>query len=280
MSRRWLINYVLFILIIVFTWIGANYPIRDDQKIDQNRLTNLNPEDIKHIKIELVDESITLEKQGSNWQIIHPINWFANNIAAERLATLASIEPQSKLAMSQIDLSTLGLRIPKAVVSLDDKSIFFGDINQIGNRRYVLLDPNVYLISDIHHAFVSQGISGLIDNRLLPSKQEITRLSFKGFELSKTGNGWESTKPNGDSKRNKQLVSNWQSLQASKISTYDNSLTPSQKVVVTNDNDKNIEFYVLAIQPELIIAHPDLNLQYHFAEKHYYDLLSFGEPTN
>ena len=40
------------------------------------------------------------------------------------------------------------------------------------------------------------------------------------------------------------------------------------------ENGSEIEFHLMSIKPEIVIARPDLGVQYHFSEKQYYDLLS------
>lgn len=274
MSKRWLINYLLFTLIIIFTWIGYKYPITEDQRINKNEITTLKARDVREIKIETADGAIELQKQNLNWRIIHPIQWFANNIAAERLTTLASLEPHSKLPRDQIDLSTLGLRIPKAVVMLDQQSFYFGDTNRIGNRRYLMVEPHVYLASDIHYAFINQGVAGLLDTRLLPPQLELNTLQFASFKLRKVSSGWTSNQTDRSEQDINRLINNWRHKQASRINPYDASLIPLNKIKASVQNNQEIEFYILSIKPEIIIARPDLKLQYHFPDHQYYELLS------
>lgn len=278
MSKRMLINYLLLILIIIFTWIGIKYPITNDQLINRNAITTLKPGNISNIKIETADEIILLEKQGTRWQLVNPINWFANNISAERITTLAAVEPQSKLPKEQIDISTLGLRIPKAVITLNEKTIYFGDTNRIGNRRYLMVEPNVYLASDIHYAFISQGLSGLVDNRLLPSQLDLQTLKFPSFQLTKEASGWVTDSAGKSEEKTNQLISNWQKKQASAIKPYESTLTPLNKIKAGLQSGEELEFYVLSIKPEIVIARPDLNLQYHFPDHQYYELLSLDQP--
>ena len=282
MSKRWLINYLLITLIIIFTWIGNTYPIKSQEGDKKNSLTRYKPKDIESIRVETADNSIQLVKNGTNWNIESPIQWHANNVTVERLTTLASIEPQSTLPKNQIDLSTLGLRIPKAVITLNDTSIYFGDTNNIGNRRYLLNEPNVYLADDIHYAFISQGLSGLVDNRLLPFKLNLTSLKLPGYLLSKQDTGWQVTPPHeaeSDNKIATQLINTWRQKQASNIQTYVNNQAPLHKVTAGLSSGESIEFFVLSIQPEIIIARPDLKIQYHFPKHDYYSLFSLSPPN-
>ncbi len=278
-SRRWLINYLLIIMIIIFTWIGKNYQVETDGQVDAASITQLKPQEIDSIRIETADQTIQLQKQDSRWQITQPLAWLANNIAAERLATLANTPFSSNLEKDQIDLSTLGLRIPKAVVTLNQQPIYFGDVNRIGNRRYLLVDPMIYLVNDIHYAFISQGVGGLVDKRLLPPALDLRSLQFPSFQLQREQQGWSASVEDKPTEQITRLLENWQQTEARSIRDYDKTLTPLSKVKVGLQDGDRLEFYLLSIKPEIILARPDLNLQYHFSEQLYYDLLSLDSAS-
>jgi hypothetical protein len=275
LSRRWLINYFLLVLIIIFTWIGMKYPVTDEQRFDRDAITRIKPQQIETIRIQTADASISLEKKDGRWFIAEPFLWFADNIAAERLASLASAHAQSSLPSDEIDLSTLGLSIPRAVVTLNQQAIQFGGVNQIGNRRYLRVNDTVYLVDDIHFAFINQGLAGLVDKRLLPAGSGLRGLTSSGFELSLQQGQWLDG--NGESDKAKALIDNWQSIAAARIQAYDSSFTPLQKIRAEFDDGGDEEFFLLSIQPEIIIARPKLKLQYHFPEQQYYELLSLDD---
>lgn len=280
-SRRWLINYLLLILIIIFTWIGNRYPITDDQKLDQTALTTLKPDQVESIRIETADGSIQLDKKQQRWFISSPFIWFADNVAAERIASLASSTYHSKLPKSEIDLSSLGLSIPKAVVTLNQKAIYFGTTNQIASRRYLLIDSTVYLADDIHFPFISHGIAGLVDKRLLPAGSGLKSLRFPDFTLTHQQDNWLSDKAPQQAAKAAELINNWQTQAAANVKPYKSSLTPLKKIIAEFDNSQSSEFYLLSIQPEIIIARPDMKLQFHFPEHLYYELLSLDQaPAN
>jgi len=277
LSKRWLINYLLLAAIIVLTWIGYQFPIREDQKLSQKRITPMKAADIQHVRVENADQIIDIQRKGDRWMITSPIQWYANQLAINRLTTLAEQPLHSKLASSQIDLSTIGLRIPRAIVTLNDTPIAFGSTNRIGNRRYLLIPPNVYLVDDLHYAFISQGLAGLVDQRLLPPGLSLQSLRLPSGRLELREGEWTvNDKPDPRATR---LVEQWRQLQAAAIKPYQPRGTPLQKIVATTADGRTLEFFVLSIQPDIIIARPDLGLQYHFADSRYYDLLALDGPA-
>lgn len=276
-SKRWLINYVLFAAIIVLTWIGYQFPIREDQKLSQKLITPLKATDIRRMRIENAETIIDIEKRDGRWMITTPVQWYANTLALDRLVTLAEQPLHSKLASSQIDLSTIGLRIPRAIVTLDGTAIAFGGTNRIGNRRYLLIPPNVYLVDDNHYAFISQGLPGLIDQRLLPPDFDLRALKLADARITRQDGVWRIDR--GDDARAAELIDNWRQLQAARVRPYAPRGTPLQKIISTTEDGSNIEFFVLSIQPDIVIARPDLGLQYHFSDSRYYDLLALDRPA-
>jgi hypothetical protein len=234
LSRRWLINYLLIVLIVIFTYIGNRYEVKTGYQ-PENRITSLKPQDIHTTVIQTADSNFILINTGSQWQFQKPVQWPANNITLERLISIVSSESESRLPAEDIDLAILGLQFPKAILTLNDTRILFGATNNIGERRYIMIGSTVYLLPDIHLHFITQGISGLIDRRLAPRSIPLKSLKLTEFSLSKNDDGsWQS---NAGAKFEtallNQLANNWQTLEAGNIKNYDKSITPRQKMIAT-----------------------------------------------
>ena len=276
-SKRWLINYVLIILIILFTYIGNRFDVETGYN-PQSRITSLKLQDIDRLSIQTADDNINLTRANGQWQIVSPIQWLANNITIERILGIASSETDSKLSASEIDLSTIGLQFPKAMLSLNDTRIHFGATNQIGERRYLLVHSTVFLLPDRHLPFITSGISGLIDQRLLPRALALSHLQIGPLKVTQTKNGgWQDSNNTSSPDQLNTLIGNWQTLRASRIRAFKKKAAPLQKITAGLDNGNKVEFFLMSIKPEIIIAGPDLGLQYHFKKDHYYDLLAINQ---
>lgn len=272
-SRRWLINYVLILLIVVFTYIGNRYEVQTGYQ-PENRISTLKPQDIVQVSIQTADHTLRLSKVEGNWQIDAPILWRANNIAVERIIDILNSETDSRLASDEIDLSTLGLQFPRAILKLNNTDFVFGDTNNIGERRYLLSDDTIFLLADRHLPFMLQGVTGLVDRRLMPRSLPLQSLDLGLLELTQSNQrGWRSDNPEHSEKQIGELIDSWQTLESKQIQIYNSQLTPRQKFIATLDNGGIIEFFLMAITPDIVIARPDLGLQYHFDAKHYYGLI-------
>ncbi|MFQ3188686.1 MAG: hypothetical protein ACI9UH_000957 [Gammaproteobacteria bacterium] len=98
------------------------------------------------------------------------------------------------------------------------------------------------------------------------------------LKISQTKNGgWQDSNNTSSPDQLNRLIENWQTLPASRISAFKKKTGPLQKIIAILDNGSEVEFFLMSIKPEIIIARPDLRLQYHFNKNHYYNLLAVNK---
>ena len=274
-SRRWIINYVLVILIVIFTYVGNKFDVQTGYQ-PQQHITGLKPEIIESVEIQTADTALALKRDSGGWMLESPIRWPANNVNVERLLTIASVETDSRLAANEIDLATLGLKFPKAILRLNDTEVLFGATNNIGARRYTMVGSTVFLLPDQHLPFITQGLTAMVDRRLLPRTNEFIALKLPGFEISRDDNNtWQLIDADGfEQGQIATLVENWQNLEASRVKLFAAEKMPRQKIRVVFADGQNQEFFVMSIDPEIVVANPQIGLQYHFPAELYYQLIS------
>lgn len=274
-SRRWIINYVLIVLIVIFTYVGNKFDVQTGYQPRQH-ITGLKPENIESVEIVTADTTLALKRDNGGWMLEAPIQWPANNVNVERLLSIASAETDSRLPANEIDLATLGLKFPKAILRLNDTEVLFGATNNIGARRYTMVGSTVFLLPDQHLPFITQGLTAMVDRRLLPQTGEFKALKLPEFEISRSDdNTWLLTGADGSGQDQVAgLVENWQNLQATRLMLFAADKVPQQKIRVQFANNQIQEFFVMSIDPEIIIANPQIGLQYHFPAELYYQLIS------
>ncbi len=273
LSRRWIINYVLIVLIVLFTYVGNRFDVQTGRDKSE-RVTTLRAADVNRIEIQIADESLALARTGSGWTLEAPVNWPANAINVERLLDVANASTESRLPADEIDAADIGLDFPRAILRLDDTSVLFGATNNIGQRRYVMIDSTVYLLPDAHLPFIAQGLVGLVDRRLLPRSLALDALKLPMAEIARGDDGRWQGEGVADATALESLVDNWQGLEASRVQRYTASATPKHKVEARLADGRRHEFFVMSIEPEIVIANPAIGLQYHFPGDAYYRLLA------
>ena len=279
LSRRWLINYLLIALIGIFIYAGNRYQATSGFP-PVNSISSLKPQDIHTVIIETPDNSqVVLRNTGNQWLFEKPVQWPADNTTVERLISIVQSKSDSRLPADEIELATLGLDSPKVTLILNDTRIEFGTTNNIGQRRYVKIAATIYLLPDLHLHFITQGLIGLIDRRLLPRSISLKSIKLADLTLSKSSNDTWKGETDGEAEieRINTLGNNWQTLRAGRIKSYDYSKLPEQIIIARLEDGSEIDFFLMAIKPEIVIARPDLDLQYHFSEKHSFDLLSIAQ---
>jgi hypothetical protein len=274
-SRRWIINYVLVVLIVIFTYVGNRFGVTTGYQ-PQQRISTLKPADIETVAIQTADASIRLRRDAQGWLLEAPIRWPANSINIERLLSIVNSETDSRLPADEINLATLGLQFPEAVLTFNDTQLLFGATNNIGKRRYIMVGSTVYLLPDIHLLYFSQGLTGIVDRRLLPRRYQLNTLRLSEFEISRDANdSWQVIDVEGfGPDQIALLVDNWQDLEASKIKPFDTGTMPRQKLAASLADGSRHEFFVMSITPEIVIANPQIGLQYHYPADLYYQLIS------
>jgi hypothetical protein len=280
-SRRWLINYLLVILIVIFTYVGNRFDVKTGYQKQQS-VSGVEAASIDSVEIRTADVSIVLQRSAGGWSIESPIRWPANNVNVERLLDIVNSRTDSRIDADAIDLSTLGLDFPRAMLRLNDTRVLFGATNNIGERRYTMIGPMVYLLPDNHLPFVSQGLLGVVDRRLLPRGFELSAIALPGIDISRgAAGGWQAGGAAGIGKQQiEQLIGNWQGLEANRIKRFDSAGTPRQKILARLEGGVEKEFFLMSIDPEIVIANPGIGLQYHFRADLYYQLISLRADEN
>ena len=229
-------------------------------------ISQLTADEVDIIDIETSDLQLRLQRVNDGWDIESPINWPAQEINVRRLLSILKIEADALADTADVDLAALGLQPPKASMRFNGIPLLFGATNNIGGRRYAMLDEKLYLLPDVHLVFVNQGLAGLVDRRLLPGHQDIVSLRLPDLELRLDENNlWRSNQAIEFSQASLlRLVDNWRDLQATRISNFDLELPPRQLIEIELADGEVIEFLLMSEDPEIIIAHPNLGLQYHF----------------
>ena len=277
LSKRWIVNALLIALIIGLSLAGVYFePSATVEK--KPTISQLTADEVNTIESETDDLQLRLQRVNDGWDIESPINWPAQENNVRRLLSILKIEADALSDTADVDLAGLGLQQPKASIRFNGIPLLFGATNNIGGRRYAMLDEKLYLLPDVHLVFVNQGLAGLVDRRLLPGHQGIVSLRLPDLELRLDENNlWRSNQAIEFSQASLlRLVDNWRDLQATRISNFDLELPPRQLIEIELADGKVIEFLLMSEEPEIIIAHPNLGLQYHFRQDYRDQLITLS----
>jgi hypothetical protein len=281
LSLRWIVNATLIVLIAVLTYIGLGF----DEESDDVRgpgISELSPADITRVGIQTGDVQLELRRDADGWHIESPVDWPAYDANVERLLSIVDVNASPLGDPAELNLDALGLETPSASLRFNDTLLLFGAINNIGERRYLLIDSTLYLIPDFHLAFVAQGLPGMVDRRMLPKRNPIASLQLPEFELTRDSDDrWRSSHtPEFTQAQLRQLIDNWHGLQASRVKRFDSAANAMQTIEARLADGRVIDFLLLSVAPEIIIANPQIGLQYHFRGDYHDRLITIADTAD
>ena len=278
MKSRTLLNIVLLLLVVVL----AVYMYMTDQQQETDgteQLTPLSADKVNRIDIQHNQRHIVLSKQGNSWRMLQPINVDANSFRIDTLLKMLNTFSHSAYPAAGLELDKYGLSEPGTSVTFNDTSIDFGIVNPINNYRYVRVADTIHLIDDHFYPLLSSQTGTLVARELLPGDAVIEKLELPGLTLYRDENNfWRS---NGDISPDdiNETLHQWKNGQAFGVHNYMTRDPISEIKVYLSGNTDPVIFYLTDTDPWLILARPDLDIEYHFNLEFYDRLLNPGSVT-
>jgi hypothetical protein len=246
-------------------------------------LTSLNTNDINRILIRHGGrKDIRLEKRkNGDWWLATPVETRAEAVEVGAILGLAERASQRRYPVAEMDLAGIDLDPSGWSVQLNDVRIEFGSLDPIEARRYARLGDTVHLIEDPPSAALDAEYHDLVARRLLPENAAITRIALPDFTLSRSGKaGWTVTPAAADRGADaaQQLADTWQQAQAMWITMLDSNKRAQGQVEI-RAGDERFQFTILDRKDQLVLARPELGVQYTLSKTLDSDLFELKPPA-
>ena len=262
MDKRTWINVGLLAFIIA---LSAAFLIPEDNtEAELPLLSNIGPKDIVRIEVlrKGLDDFI-FNKDGEAWYMITPQQFLANNSRINAILRLLKTESYGQLNSDEVELARFELADPVITLKLNDHVFQFGNTDAIDQRRYVLFDKTIHLINDFLYQQLTTNAAFFADTKVLPAGFSIKTIEFPKNKIELQDNQWQlqslmDIKPD----QLKQIVSNWENVNAISVGSYNKPEIESH-IVVTSMNDSFVVFDIVSTEPHLILGRKDLGIKYH-----------------
>ena len=276
MKKAWLLN--LLMLCIVAALASVIY--FSEEKANTNRaatLTDIDSRAVKSIRIEHNGHVTRLQKHDGKWRLTEPVAIAANDFRIKTILQLLEAPVRRQYALGDLDAGRIGLQTgpekPVTRVAFDNIELVFGIINPATNLRYIRIDNRVYAIEDVYYPLLTSHFGSLVSLKLMPEAADLQKLALLNQTLEKDSHGnWQSSRQlDGD--RIIQIIDRWQSAQAFGIHAY----MPRRQlgeISIHLRKGPAIHFTVTDTEPWVILARPDLGLEYHLEREAYDNLLA------
>lgn len=267
MNSRSMLN--IFLLLVLGSLIGF-FIMDDEPPIPISRLTSLELNEITRITIPrdgrpdiVISNTRTAQNDNNNesvWRMQQPYAIKAHAFRVNTLLKLSQAITDNNYATSDLNLADYGLDNPRARIIFNNTEIRFGKSNPLNNKRYLLSNNRLSLLADEIYPLVSAEAASFVDLYLLDNKT-IQSIATPDWHIFKNAEKkWASTN-SLSADQIQTLLENWQHAQAFAVHRY---MQRKQlgNIVLTIDEQK-IHFEISDDDPWLILARPDLGIEYH-----------------
>lgn len=266
MQSRLVINLVLLIFIVSVTLFLTLTKTEEEIKTP-TLVSNVAVDQINKIVIERKDkETILLSKQNNIWMMQSPYRINANQQRINSILNLLTSNSADQLDVNKTDLARLLLDDPQITLKLNNEVFAFGDINPLDKKRYVLYRDKVHLIHDNLYPQLTAGPTFFIDTKVIPEGKKLKLVQYPQFRLLRENDGWTLESGLDITDKNIEVLARtWIELRANSVQEYQ-PLEPLYEINVEFENRESIRYLVTSDLPNLVLARPEINLQYHIPE--------------
>jgi hypothetical protein len=278
MQSRALLNIALLVLIVLLGFYAYTTLQQQQRDNTASKLTSLSADEVEHIIIRHNQRTLELRKNAGHWRMLQPIDTEANRFRIDTLLKLLEAQSHAAYPAAELESGKYGVSEAATAIRFNDVSIEFGVVNPINNYRYVRIGDTVHLIDDHYYPLLSSQTGTLVARELIAGEAKIGKLVLPATTLYRDENGlWRSS--NGI---NPDVVSetlhHWKNSQAFGVHNYMARESLADISVYLDGETEPLRFHVTDIDPWLIIARPDLDIEYHFNLEFYDRLLRPGSP--
>jgi hypothetical protein len=272
MSRQLILNLFLFVIAVSLAFIIY---FSEEQSTQLERLTDINLDKVTTIKIQHNKSTISINKTTSHyWKITQPVDIAANEFRINSILKLLHAPVHNKYTSAEIDSRKTGLDNPKTTIQFNNQVIAFGITNPATNLRYLKLNNTIYTIEDVYYPLISSHFGTLVSLNLLPPGSKLAKLILKNQTIFKDEKGRWSSNIDISADNVSKTLQHWLHDQAFGVHQYLKRKELGEVFIYVTGLAQPITFQITDIEPWLVIARPDIGLEYHLDIGAYDNLIS------
>lgn len=272
MTKFNILNLVLFVIVISLAFV-IYYSEEEDTRLQT--LSDIDLNQVSSIRIHHNTNSTSLIKnEKGRWWITQPVSIAANDFRIDSILNLLNAPIHTQYPLSEVDIDSIGLTDATTTVEIDDSLIYFGIINPATNLRYIRLNQMVYTIEDVYYPLISANFGALVSLNLLAANDIIEKLVLPNQTIDKDDSGrWQSNVAiSADTIV--RTIEHWRSKQAFGVHEYLQRDALGEVSIYIKDQAQPVNYIISDTDPWLILARPDIGLEYHLDIDAYEQLIS------
>ncbi|MBE9559867.1 MAG: DUF4340 domain-containing protein [Proteobacteria bacterium] len=267
-------NLLNLILLIVAISLASVIYFSEKKNTDLEKLSTINTDEITSIIIQHKQNTTSILRQKNNsWQIERPVTIAANDFRINSILKLINAPVHSKYSIDETDLTSLGLNKPGTSIKFNDQTIAFGIINPATNLRYIRLDKTVYTIEDVYYPLLSSNFGTLVSLNLLPKTERIEKLILINQTISRNEKGFLKSNIDISADTINKTIDHWLHDQAFAVHEYMTREALGEVFIYLEGQQQPINYLITDTDPWLILARPEIGLEYHLDIEAYNNLI-------
>ncbi len=280
MTSRWIINLLLLLAIGALSLI-AYYEPGIEKEAGPVAITPLGADDITRVHVERqLRASLDLSRQEQGWQVDGQPPLPADDYQVRSLIRLAEQNATRSYAVDDLDLARLQLAPAASSVTLNDTRIEFGTVEPLQGLRYVKVGDRIHLIPDLYQHLLDADYTQFVRRRLFAEGQRIQAIDLPGLSLDKKKGRWTvAGQENVAADRLQQFVERWQEAAALTVRKAEHDAQGDKVTIRLTQPQQTAEFIITSRDPELVLARPELGIQYHLGNRAH-DLLELPKESD
>lgn len=257
MKSRLLLN----LLLLVCVSLVASYIFFSTSKPDTSMLSTLEIDSIEKIVISRPSRYIEFRKNNQDWYMTKPYEIKAHNFRVNHILKILNQISNENYEADTLDLSQYKLDPANASLYFNDHEIRFGNTNPVSGKRYLLSDNQVHLLFEDVYTLISAQATSFIDLNLIDTNSLINQIKTTEWNITRSTDDGITTPDSISQVSAEQLFQHWQTAEAFAVHKYLKRKQLGQIEVTLND--RVIIFEISDDDPWLILARPDLGIEYH-----------------
>ncbi len=266
MRSRLLVNLLLLLAVAA---LGMLYYSQPAEKTDTPpTVSNMDSDNVTSIRVERPDAAtIELEKTDGDWRLTAPIKADAEDSRVASVLLLPMITSESRYPATDQKLDRFGLSPPQLTLQFDNQTFIVGDKNPLNEeQRYLLHDEQIHVIDGRLHQRLSAPLNYYVNPSLTPPDSRITRIRLPDGVISQQDEGWRII-PEHLADKPGRIVNAWGKARASYLKQMDSAPDDSRSQVTLEFADhESITYRLVKTSPQVILARPDISMQYHLRQ--------------
>jgi len=247
------------------------------------QLIPLKAAQVTNIRISLPGQkTVELTRGQRGWQMDVPIAMPADPNMVRTLLDTLDVASEKQFPATGAALAQYGLDKPKAELWLNGAEYAFGGLQPVDNLQYVLTDGQIHLVNAMLFYRVAHDVYWWVDKGLLPAGSHVTALQLPQatFTLDKHG-AWQLAPADASVSADdiQKLMDAWQRELAISVSPIGKDVREGEVSISISGSDKPLRFAILKDPDFVVLARPDLGLQYELDASLRDTLLSPGHKT-